>query len=187
MNKYILNSKNYKMRNLYKMNDINDGTRTLYESIISTEIIDTFEELKKSNINFILIGGLALSYYVKPRFTTDIDLLFLSKDDFPIYLNNFSKNRSHSFLNKKTNIEVELLDSTFINIPNDIIKKVFDTAKNVDGIKIASPSGLIALKLFRFNRQDQADIENLIDNCEIELSIFNLPNEQKKLLNIFNI
>ena len=58
-----------------------------------------------------------------------------------------------------------------------LIRKAFETSIIKDGIKIASPSGLVALKFGRFSRKDQADIEDLVNSEEIDLSIFNLSQD----------
>lgn len=42
---------------------------------------------------------------------------------------------------------------------------------------IASPSGLVALKLQRFSRQDQADIEVLSKNHKIDLKNYTLTKD----------
>jgi len=161
-----------------KMNSINDGTRTLFESIIMPEIILALNDLKNgSNNDYILIGGLALSYYIRPRTTTDIDILFLSNDDIPNEIPKFKKHRKLAFQHNVTHVEIETVTPTSINVPLNVVQMVFDTAIITDGIKIASPSAIIALKLFRYNRMDQADIENLIKSTTIDLTPFNLPLE----------
>ena len=163
-------------RNIDKMNIINDGNRSLLESIIMPEIIYALEDwVNNQKFNYVLIGGLALSYYVKPRYTTDVDILFLSNDDIPSKVLNFKKHRKLAFQHNKTHVEIETVTPDSINIPINIAKSVFDTALIKDNIKIASPSGLVALKLFRFDLQDQADIENLIINTQIDLTPFNIP------------
>jgi hypothetical protein len=57
------------MRKIGKMNRPNDGTRTLFESVMSPEIIAALKDWVKANAGGILIGGLAISHYVKPRMT----------------------------------------------------------------------------------------------------------------------
>lgn len=164
-----------KIRNISKMNYHNDGTRTLFESVIYPEIILALKDWKENSIkNCVLIGGLALSHYVKPRTTIDIDMLFSKDEDIPNRVLNFKRNRIHAFEHNKTQVEVELLTPDFIKIPLNVIQSIFSTSITSDGIRIASPSGLVSSKLFRFNRQDQADIEQLIKYCDIDLLSFNL-------------
>jgi len=161
-----------------KMNNVNDGTRTLTESILIPEIALALSDwITNYQENYVLIGGLALSYYVKPRTTIDIDVLFLNFNDIPKKVLKFKKHRTLAFQHNITHVEVETVTPESINLPIEVAQKVFDTAIIKDNIKIASPSGLVAMKLFRFNRMDQADIENLILNTTIDLTFFNIPKE----------
>ena len=164
-----------RLRDLKKIRTENDGYRTLFESIVSNEVLETLTDwIENDKSNFVLIGGLALSYYVKPRATSDIDLLFLSVDDIPEKVYKFRKHRKGAFEHIKTNVEVEVVSPQTINTPLHVAQKVFDTSIETNGIKVASPSGIIALKLGRFSRQDQADIEALINYTTIDLNQFEL-------------
>jgi hypothetical protein len=71
------------LRKLTKMQAINDGTRSLTESIMMPEVITALRDWAKAKAPSALIGALALSYYVKPRFTQDIDFLFAEDADVP--------------------------------------------------------------------------------------------------------
>jgi hypothetical protein len=169
------------------MKSANDGTRSLFESIMVPEVEHTLKKWTRLDIRSVLIGGLALSYHNIPRYTQDIDVLFLSKSDVPMKLNGFKKVRQHSFQCNDTHVEIELLDSDFLNISVDLVKEIFKTSIKKDGMLIASPSGLVALKLQRFSRQDQADIENLNKYHVIDLSYFTLTNDHiKKYESIIN-
>lgn len=164
------------IRNLEKTNNVNDGNRTLMESILIKEVGLALDDWNLNNNNdCVLIGGLALSYYIKPRTTTDIDVLFLKSENIPSSVKNFKKHRNLAFQHNLTHVEVETVTPKSINLSINIAQAVFNTAIIKDNIKIASPSGLVALKLNRFNRQDQADIENLIKYTSIDLTPFNLP------------
>lgn len=156
----------------------NDGSRTLTESTMVSEVTQALKDwIAVDTQNYVLIGGLALSYWAKPRTTQDIDLLFLSPGDIPDQALNFKRVRPHCFQHNDTHCEVEVLDPVFLNIPSDLTKTVYDLAVESDGMRIASKSGLIALKLFRFSRQDQADIESLIKLGDIDLSPYNLSQD----------
>jgi hypothetical protein len=159
-----------------KWYDINDGTRSLIESIVVPEVSAALQAFKNGNgcDNAVLIGGLALSFYGLPRYTQDIDLLFVSFASIPHFVEGFKKVREHAFEHKKTNVIIEVLDSDFLKIPQHLVETVFDTATLIDGIHIASKSGLIALKLQRFSRQDQADIEQLLKMSGVDMTPFNL-------------
>jgi hypothetical protein len=62
----------------------NDGFRSLYESAVYPELSIALEDWKRNCNDGILIGGLAYSYYCKPRKTEDIDCLFLSEFGFQL-------------------------------------------------------------------------------------------------------
>ena len=60
------------MRNLFNCNFVNNGKRTLIESILVPEVAKAILDWQNEVPNVgVLIGGLALSYYVKPRSTID--------------------------------------------------------------------------------------------------------------------
>jgi len=164
------------LRNLRKTNMVNDGTRTLSESIVVWEVGVAFDDFVKAtkDEHFVLIGGLALSFYVKPRTTTDVDVLFLSDGDIPASLDKFN-HHSGAFEHKMTGVEVEVLSPTAINLPQHIAEHIFATARKVDGVKIASPAGLVVSKLGRFNRQDQADIESLLKYEKFNIDEYHVP------------
>jgi hypothetical protein len=156
------------MRNIWKSKWENDGFRSLYESVIYPEVIKALDDWKRFGPdNCVLIGGLALSYYVKPRPTEDIDLIFLSEEDVPKEVYRFKKNRKHSFEHTSTGVEIETLTPEHLKRTRGMFKKVFDTAIESDGIKVASPLSIIALKLGRFNLYDRADIVKLIKHCRV--------------------
>ncbi len=165
-----------KLRDLCKMNKPNDGTRTLFESIAIPEVE---QALKDWNSNYrgncVLIGGTAVGYYTKPRSTTDIDILFLSKQDIPTQVSKFKRTRPGALLHTITHVEVEVISPETINIPISLVKEVFTTAVLSNGIKVASPSGLVALKLFRMHRYDLGDIWSLIETGQVDLDNWPLP------------
>ena len=174
----------YPIRNIWKMKWKNDGFRSLYESIIYPEVKNALDDWKNNDdSNCVLIGGVALSYYIKPRPTEDLDLIFLSYKDIPNQVYKFKKSRKHAFKHIKTHVEVELLTPEHLKEDPALFQKVFDTAIESDGIKVASPLSLIALKLGRFNKKDQLDINNLYEYClendlDTDLTPYNLDKER---------
>jgi hypothetical protein len=159
---------------------INDGTRTLMESIIAPEVSLALKDFKNSggSKNAILIGGLALSYWGVPRATMDADFLFLSGGDIPQYVEGFKKIRDHTFQHKETHVEIEVLDTAYLNLPINVVEAAFKTVVDDNGIKVASKSAIVALKLFRLKRYDQGDIEQLLLIGDIDLTPFNLPQDK---------
>jgi hypothetical protein len=141
----------------------NDGTRPLLESILVPEVAKALRDWQKAGVdNCVLVGGLAVGFHAKPRSTADGDFLFISADTIPDTVVGFKKTRAHAFQHNETHVELEVLDPQFLNIDPLLAKKIVDTAITSDGLKVASKDGLIASKLKRFNRQDQADIEELM-------------------------
>jgi hypothetical protein len=172
-----------KLRDIQKINTVHDGTRLLSESVVIPEVQQAIADWIKNagTTTSVIIGGIALSYYVKPRATVDFDLLFLSDDDIPMFVEQFKRNRPGSFLHKKTNVEVEVVTPGKINMDNGLAKAIFDHSNLINNTRIASPSGLIASKLKRFSMQDKADIISLYKTQQIDLSKFPLtPHDIEK-------
>jgi hypothetical protein len=109
----------------------------------------------------------------------DVDVLFLTDDSIPKEVSGFKRTRPSAFQHNKTHVEIELVTSLLIGISQELTQKVFDTAMISDNVKIASPSALVALKLHRFNRQDQADIEELMNHYNIDLQDWPLSEKAK--------
>lgn len=173
-----------KLRDIFKMNSSNDGTRSLLESVAVPEVGQALKDwIKNSKSAGVLIGGLALSFYIKPRTTMDVDYLFLSKDDIPTNVPGFKRTRPGAFQHNRTHVEIEVVDYTSINIPISIAEIVTATAANHGETKVASPSGIVALKLFRANMRDKADIWELAQTCAIDLTPFHLSQDKIDLYN----
>lgn len=169
------------LRDIQKMNAVNDGTRSLYESIAIPEVLAALKDWKVAladRDSGVLIGGLAVSYYVRPRNTTDVDIMFLNAADIPDEVAGFKRTRPGAFQHNKTHVEIEVISPQSINIPAPLADKVSDTAVNLDGIRVASPSGLVALKLHRLKRYDKVDIASLVQHGQVDLSGWNLPQSQ---------
>jgi hypothetical protein len=175
------------LRDLTKMNSINDGSRTLFESIAIPEVEQALKDWKKQvGDKGVLIGGTAAGFYTKPRSTTDIDILFLSLSDIPTQVPGFKRTRPGAFQHNKTHVEVEVVTPSSINLTVELVQQVFDTSVLSDGIRVASPSGLVALKLFRMSRYDEGDVWSLIETGKVNLDDWVLPQAQldiyKKIL-----
>lgn len=157
---------------MYRNND-QELSRSLLESVVVPEITQAIGDwINAADIPGVLIGGLALSFYVKPRATMDIDIVYASDADIPENIRGFKRTRSHSFQHNRTHVEVEVLSPEFLGVPAGLVKQVIATAETSNGMRIASKSGLVALKLQRGKRQDQADIEQLIQSGGVDLAPF---------------
>ena len=186
--------KNFSIFNRRKSKWLNDGFRSLYESVIPSEVLTTLNDwkLNYNGDNYVLIGGLCMSYYLKPRYTEDVDLIFISESEVPKNVYKFRKNRPHSFEHIKTGVEVEIITPNHIDSNSDFFKVIFDNSIISDGIRIASPESLIALKLGRFNDTDQLDIKNLYrycmqNNISINLEKYNLSEKDMVKFNSLDI
>ncbi len=121
----------------------------------------------------VLIGGLALSFYARPRQTMDVDLLFA--EHLPTVNDKFKRHRDHAALDKKDHVELEFVTPALIKIPPAVAKRVIDTAWDVGGMQIASLDSMIVLKLYgadnkRRQRQDEADIQSMLEHNKVNIT-----------------
>lgn len=161
--------------------DNTDGYRTLLESIPVPEVELALRDWIQNKFECVLIGGCAVDYYIRPRSTSDIDVLFSS--DIPMTASNFKKTRQSAFQHNKTHVEVETVTPQHINVSPELSEKVFETANRIDGILVASPSALVALKLQRLKRNDIGDIIALNETGKVNLSDWPIS---EKNINDFN-
>ena len=74
---------------------------------------------------------------------------------------------------------MEMLSTEFIGQNQDLINKVFDTARIIDGVTLPSPEGLVALKIKRHSLQDIADIDSIAKIHELNFKDW--PLDEKDL------
>lgn len=138
-----------------------------------------------------LIGGLAMSFYAKPRTTEDVDLLYLSIGNIPSddQVPGFKRYRRGAFREKDTHVDIEVTTpESFLDLPHSVALKVIQTAVNHGGIKVASLEGMVALKLCSALApkrlfKDMADIVALLENSpELSMSHWELNHKQLELL-----
>lgn len=145
--------------------------------------------VKEHKLDCVLIGGVALSFYVKPRYTEDLDFLFLHRSAIPAAVNGFKRIRPGAFQENKTHIPVEVVTPTsfYPELPIDLVAKVLDTAIIVDGLKVASREGMIALKLCSAEKPDRyhkdvADLEGLVrSNMSVTMQDWPLSQDNRDL------
>lgn len=153
-----------------KLNMINDGNRTLLESFVVPEVGQAMNDWIKNSGKGVLIGGMAFSYYHRPRATMDIDLIFLQRSDIPDNVAGFKRTREQAFQHNKTHVEVEVLAADHLDLDPKLVQKVIDTAVEKDGVKVSTPTAVVALKLQRLKNNDIGDIINLTNHYDIDLS-----------------
>ncbi len=116
--------------------------------------------------------------------TFDADFLYTSDADIPISIEGFRKARTPAFIHRGTGIEFEMLSSEYLKVDKATVKKVFDTCVKSEGFKIASPEGLVAMKLCRWNRQDQADCAAVMLATKGNMKPWNLDRDATSKLQV---
>lgn len=163
-----------------KLNRPNDGTRSLFESLAIPEVELALKDWAAAEQHCVLIGGCAVGFYGRPRATTDVDVLFLTDAEIPDSVPRFKHTHPHAFQHNPTHVEVELVTPELVGVSEQLVQVVFVTAVKSDGMLVASPSGLVALKLGRWSRQDQADIETLMQLHPITLENWPLTHTEQQ-------
>jgi hypothetical protein len=161
-----------------KMNYKNKGNRLLLESIPVPEVNNALNDWIYYSNEGILIGGCAVSFHGRPRMTMDVDILFLNADDIPKNVTNFKRIRQGSFQHNKTHVEIEVLSPSSINISQELAEMIFKTSVRSNNFTVASPSGIVALKLQRGSFRDKADIVDMIKTNKVDLTGWPLSDEQ---------
>jgi len=169
-----------KLKFIDLLNKVNNGSRSLHESIPVKEVNQALLDWCKNSSAGILIGGCAVDFYVRPRMTMDVDFLFLSSSDIPKTVLGFKRIRTGAFQHNKTHVEIEVMSPDSINISKKLVDKVIKTAIINSGVNVASPSGLVALKLKRLKRHDIGDIIDLYNTGKVDLNGWDLTEEDIK-------
>ena len=92
----------------------------------------------------------------------------------------FERATASTFVHQKTLIQFNVLIASAIGLTSDLANAVVSTAIEVDGFKVGSREGLIAMKLDRFKLQDQADIAGLLQLGSVDLRLFPLNERQRR-------
>ncbi len=142
--------------------------------------------VKKSKIDYLIIGGVAVGVWGKPRVTEDLDLIiFISKKGCKFLLNN-AKESGFQFEEKIVSTQIKqrgvfklfyggfhldfLIASTQLEktaFSRKIAVKIYDKE-----VFVPSKEDLILFKIISGRPQDLIDIENIIirykDNLDVE-------------------
>lgn len=144
----------------------------------------------------VLIGGLAMSFYAKPRTTEDVDLLYLHSTDIPHEdsVPGFKRYRKGAFRENSTHVDIEVTTpESFVDLPVHVAQKVVKTAVKYDGVSVASREGMIALKLCsafapKRKSKDSADIVQLLQgHLDLSMSHWGLEPKHLELLEAIRI
>jgi len=154
----------FRLRNMSLMNATTNAGRSLLQSVMAPQVQYALGKWIKQAHRGLLIGGLALSYYVKPRYTADIDLLFRCEEEVPDEVRGFERRDVHTFQEWRHRVEVKVMTAAMLKpqVPEAVILKLFETAVESSGLSIVSKEGLAALKLYGERMQDRADIVALL-------------------------
>lgn len=171
-----------KLRKLLHTASHNSGARSLKQSILVPEVEAALVDWVSATTGGVLIGGLAFSYYGKPRTTQDVDVLFVHRS-IPSTVEGFKRTRPHAFLHRRTHVEIETLEPSTIGMSSALAVWIESTAHSDASlgvaVKVASPSGVVASKLGRWSKRDQADADELLRHFDVDLSSAPLTEEQR--------
>lgn len=150
-------------RDLRKTRSPNDGTRTVAQSILSPEVLLALTDWAAQMDHApLVIGGVALSFHARPRFTSDVDVLVMDIASIPAFVLGFSHPSKHRFVHKQTHVDIEIVTPQLVNVSPQLFQAVERTALTIGKVRVPTVDGLIALKICKFSRQDIADIEQLL-------------------------
>lgn len=146
-----------------------------------------FNEIKKEGIieDYTLIGGLALSAWIRPRTTRDVDFViavarnFTWPDIASVVQSRLQKKialhkgtqRMHikeklSFVTGQ--IEVDVISAKDFELAAEAIKKSVTAEVFGQKVKVATPEYLILLKLLPLSSQDAVDIKALSKKADMK-------------------
>ena len=140
--------------------------------------------LNKLGVRYAVIGGIAMAFHGRPRFTRDIDVLIHSEDIDLVRMAfqrlNYRETAApwtfrntnltlHRFL-KVAGEEEMMVDILLANTPDhqQIIARAVQTEAEVGTVRVATKDDLIRLKSSRNSDQDQVDIKGLQDDSDRE-------------------
>lgn len=150
--------------------------------------ITFIDEIKNEGIieDYALIGGLALSAWIRPRTTRDIDLaVAVSKDMKWKNIVSVIETRLHKKIavmkgTQRTHIkeklsfvsgqiEVDIISTKGFDLAAEAIKNAVIAEVFGKRVKVAVPEYLILLKLLPLSSQDAVDIKALVKKADIRI------------------
>ncbi|MEK6681409.1 MAG: nucleotidyl transferase AbiEii/AbiGii toxin family protein [Nitrospirota bacterium] len=136
--------------------------------------------LDDSKIEYMLVGGLAVGIWSRPRATVDIDFLISAKTDgFDILNQRLNESGKFVFIHKepitfetislqratlKSNTDISV-DFLFVddNFKSEALKRKVAVQVADFSVNIATPEDLIILKLLSGRQQDRLDAEGILE------------------------
>jgi hypothetical protein len=171
--------KSNSLRNLSYASLDSRGQHSIFKVVLSNEVEAALRDWPIFK-DAVLIGGLAVSFYTRPRVTTDADFLFISESSLPDFAEDFKKVRPHAFRHNRTHVEIEVLTPSFLSMPDSRAKQILRTSVLSEGIRVASAEGVVCSKLLRWSRRDQADISEIMNAVSGDLTTWSLSSLEKQ-------
>ncbi len=136
--------------------------------------------LNKLGVRYAIVGGVAMSFHGRPRFTRDVDVL-LHPDDLSLIRMVFDRlgyrETAEPWTFRKTNLTLHrflkvhgedemMMDVLLANSPEHqkVIANAISAPAEDGAVRVAGTSDLIALKQARNSDQDRVDIRGLEDD-----------------------
>jgi hypothetical protein len=153
----------------------NSFKKAIYKmmEIISTKIPDNIQEPVKAYIT----GGSAVHFYSGSRVSDDVDIILSHTVNIP-------KDLTVIWIDNDDNINQVAYDYTYNPTLGLMHEDYEDRAKLIKAIDskfeiyLLSPIDLIISKISRYASNDEKDIENIIDKCDIDKNeLYNLAKD----------
>lgn len=124
------------------------------------------EYLASLPIEYLIVGGIARSYYSTVRNTNDVDILLQNEEEVEKFARltagTLKRVRKHAFTHG--HVEVEVLTPSYLGIPQSIADYIFsnpsDFALESNGTsygKLPPPEGIILMKLLAMESSPEKD------------------------------
>ena len=122
---------------------------TLREAVIVDEVRRALKAWRSATdtLGAVLIGGLALAFYSRPRFVDEIEFLYAQEAAVPITVTGFRRLNDCSFAHEDTGVVLMVSTAMSSVRCSAISAKVHETAVERDRLRLASLEGMIALAL----------------------------------------
>jgi hypothetical protein len=147
---------------------------------VFTEFDAIVRRLRADDVEYALIGGVALAFYANPRFTQDIDLLVPEHalervqkilQDLGYFESAIPWTFASTQLTLHRFLRVEGVDPMLVDVlvagsarHLEIVANAVEARDDRGGVvRVATRDDLVWLKRFRGSKQDLADIERLRD------------------------
>jgi hypothetical protein len=140
------------------------------ESIMALDVSAALRDWTKiTGLGAVLIDDLALCYHAKPR-TQGIFFLFKAPADMPDTVAGFTRIRVDGFEHKKIHVELKVVVPASADFPQNVVDRVFDTAVEGDGVRIADRLGPGRSEVVQCPFAGKADIVALIKTGKVDLT-----------------